>query len=100
VISAVFLLTYGLLRIATEFSRLPDPQFVHERIDGLSRGQWLSVIMVGAGLALTIWTARRRVPKVGGWATRGDKVAPAPPEAAATEKPTSPESGSHKEGSA
>jgi phosphatidylglycerol:prolipoprotein diacylglycerol transferase len=46
VVGCWFLITYGLLRILTEFWRLPDTQFVVERPFGLSRGQWYSVPMV------------------------------------------------------
>lgn len=53
-IGAAFLVTYGVLRILTEFWRLPDAQFVTDgRIYGLSRGQWFSVVMVVAGLVMT-----------------------------------------------
>ncbi len=54
--SAVWLMVYGALRIATEFWRLPDAQFGDAgRIIGLSRGQWFSVGMVVAGAALLGW---------------------------------------------
>jgi phosphatidylglycerol:prolipoprotein diacylglycerol transferase len=68
VVAAWWLIIYGVLRVVTEFWRLPDPQFVTTgRILGLSRGQWLSVGMVAIGVALLVWTARRAVPKLGGW---------------------------------
>ncbi len=66
VVGAAFLVTYGLLRILTEFWRLPDAQFVTDgRIYGLSRGQWFSVVMVAAGLlmlAARLRTRARRDP--------------------------------------
>ncbi|MEL6797359.1 MAG: prolipoprotein diacylglyceryl transferase [Planctomycetota bacterium] len=77
VISAAFLLTYGLLRIATEFVRLPDPQLAVQRPLGLSRGQWLSVVMVALGLVLAVLCKRRGAKPIGGWAERGDKNEPA-----------------------
>jgi len=52
VITAWFLILYGIGRILTEFFRLPDSHLAVERFFGFSRGQWLSVLMalVGAGL--------------------------------------------------
>lgn len=67
VIGATFLVGYGVLRIATEFIRLPDPGL--DRVLGLSRGQWLSVAMVGLGVAVLIWNALRRAEPMGGWLT-------------------------------
>ncbi|MBS0190452.1 MAG: prolipoprotein diacylglyceryl transferase [Phycisphaerales bacterium] len=75
VIGAWFLILYGIMRVITEFWRLPDAQLAVQRIAGLSRGQWLSVLMVFAGVIM-LWAcvaASRRVsPPVllGGWATR------------------------------
>lgn len=60
-IGAAFLITYGVLRVVTEFWRLPDAQFgEHGRIHGLSRGQWLSVAMVVAGVALAVYRLVRQ----------------------------------------
>ena len=71
VVGCWFLIVYGLGRIATEFWRLPDDQFAVQRIAGLSRGQWLSVAMVIAGLIVLPIVSRRRVARMGGWLTRG-----------------------------
>jgi len=63
--AAGFLVTYGVMRVLTEFVRLPDPQFGDAgRIAGLSRGQWLSVAMVVVGVVLAVWVMR--AGKVGG----------------------------------
>jgi phosphatidylglycerol:prolipoprotein diacylglycerol transferase len=70
VIASWFLIIYGVLRVVTEFWRLPDAQLAVQRIGGLSRGQWLSVLMVVAGLALLRFSLTRvkRVPGLlGGW---------------------------------
>lgn len=70
VIASWFLIVYGVLRVVTEFWRLPDAQLAVQRIAGLSRGQWLSVLMVVAGLALLRFSLARvkRVPGLfGGW---------------------------------
>lgn len=55
VIAGTFLLTYGILRISTEFFRQPDASLVL----GLSRGQALSVAMVLVGIALIVFCVRR-----------------------------------------
>ena len=70
-ITATFLIVYGVGRIATEFVRLPDAHLTVARIAGLSRGQWLSVAMIlgGAGIAWWVWT-RSKAERVGGWAGR------------------------------
>ncbi len=73
VISAWFLVVYGVGRIATEFIRLPDTGL--GRTMGLSRGQWLSALMVLAGVALLAIIAQRsgreRWPApLGGWAQK------------------------------
>jgi len=75
VVASWFLIIYGVLRVVTEFWRLPDAQLTVQRILGLSRGQWLSVLMVVAGfllLAGSFAAARRVVPTqfVGGWGKR------------------------------
>lgn len=87
VASAWFLITYGVGRVVTELWRLPDDHFgprVNEagvevassiltaaRPLGLSRGQWLSVAMVAAGVGLLVWVTRRakggEAEKFGGW---------------------------------
>jgi len=67
---AVFLMVYGVGRVATEFIRLPDAHLQMQRIAGLSRGQWLSVAMVVIGAGLLWWVVRRsRAAPLGGWAT-------------------------------
>ena len=67
VIASVFLIEYGILRIATELYRLPDAHLHVQRIAGLSRGQWLSVGMVAAGAVLLGLAVRSKSEKVGGW---------------------------------
>lgn len=60
VISALFFIVYGAGRIATEFIRLPDAHLIVQRYAGLSRGQWLSALMILAGIAMLAWAVRRR----------------------------------------
>lgn len=67
VLTALFLICYGLLRIATEFVRLPDPGVAG--LVGLSRGQLLSAGMILAGLALLAFVRTHPTPKVPGWSS-------------------------------
>jgi phosphatidylglycerol:prolipoprotein diacylglycerol transferase len=68
VIVAAFFVTYGVGRILTEFIRLPDAHLAHQRFAGLSRGQWLSALMVLVGVALLGWIVRSPSRRLGGWA--------------------------------
>jgi phosphatidylglycerol:prolipoprotein diacylglycerol transferase len=67
IVGSWFLIAYGALRIVTEFWRLPDAHLAVGRIAGLSRGQWLSALMVVIGVffLMTLW--RSKEPKMGGW---------------------------------
>lgn len=67
VVGCWFLITYGVLRVLTEFWRLPDDNLAVQRLAGLSRGQWLSVLMVLAGVAVLLWVRKLGGAKVGGW---------------------------------
>lgn len=74
-ISAAFLVVYGALRVVAEFFRLPDAQFgTHARIAGLSRGQWLSMLMVVAGVAIYGYLKKMKSPTNPGWAGRSGSV--------------------------
>jgi len=53
-VSALFLIGYGVFRFTVEFTREPD-SFLGLLALGLSMGQWLSVPMVIAGVALFLW---------------------------------------------
>lgn len=57
-LTGVFLLGYGICRVAVEFVREPDSSY----LAGLTRGQAYSVPMIVVGLALIVWAiARGRV---------------------------------------
>jgi len=58
-VSGLFLVGYGVLRFAVEFTREPD-SFLGLLALGLSMGQWLSAPMVVAGIALLAWAYRAR----------------------------------------
>lgn len=64
VLGSWYLIIYGVLRIATEFLRQPDPGV--PMLGGLSRGQVLSVLMVVLGAVLLWICARRRVEPLPG----------------------------------
>lgn len=68
IVGCWFMIIYGVLRVLTEIWRLPDAGLVHQRILGLSRGQWLSVAMIAVGLAFLAWIRARNTPRLGGWA--------------------------------
>nr|WP_175801175.1 prolipoprotein diacylglyceryl transferase [Burkholderia anthina] len=57
-VSALFLIGYGLARFTVEFAREPD-DFLGLLALGLSMGQWLSLPMIIAGIALMVWAYRR-----------------------------------------
>jgi len=71
VVSAWFLISYGVLRIATEFVRLPDAHLAVGRPAGLSRGQWLSLVMVFGGVGLLVVAVRSGRERLGGWLRGG-----------------------------
>ena len=58
-VSGAFLAGYGTFRFLAEFGRQPD-DFLGLLAMGLSMGQWLSLPMVVAGLALLAWAHRQR----------------------------------------
>lgn len=64
VLTGTFLITYGVLRIFTEFFRQPDDGVA--LIMDLSRGQFLSAIMIIVGLAILVISSRAHGPKLGG----------------------------------
>lgn len=57
-VSALFLLGYGVFRFVAEFAREPDA-FLGLLALGMTMGQWLSLPMIVAGIALFAWSATR-----------------------------------------
>jgi len=53
-VSAMFLIGYGVLRFTAEFGREPD-NYLGLLAFNLSMGQWLSLPMILAGMAMLIW---------------------------------------------
>lgn len=66
VIGGWFLVLYAAVRILGEQFRMPDAHLGFQAL-GLTRGQWLSVLMLVIGIICLTWWSRRRVPKLGGW---------------------------------
>jgi phosphatidylglycerol:prolipoprotein diacylglycerol transferase len=58
-VSGAFLTGYGVFRFVAEFARQPD-DFLGLLAFGLSMGQWLSLPMVAAGLAMMAWAYRKQ----------------------------------------
>lgn len=57
-ISGAFLVGYGAFRFIAEFARQPD-DFLGLLQLGLSMGQWLSLPMILAGVAMMVWAHKR-----------------------------------------
>jgi phosphatidylglycerol:prolipoprotein diacylglycerol transferase len=56
----VFTTQIAITRFVIEFFREPDAQLAHRVVEtGLSQGQWLSIPLSLAGLAMVIWALRR-----------------------------------------
>jgi phosphatidylglycerol:prolipoprotein diacylglycerol transferase len=65
VVSAMFLIGYGVLRVIAEFGREPDA-FLGLLAFDLSMGQWLSLPMIAIGIGLLIYCQRRAAaPRAG-----------------------------------
>ncbi|HEU0186590.1 MAG TPA: prolipoprotein diacylglyceryl transferase, partial [Gallionellaceae bacterium] len=57
-VSGLFLIGYGSFRFLAEFTRTPDEGIFGLMTFGVSMGQWLSLPMVAAGIALMAWAHR------------------------------------------
>lgn len=57
-VSGLFLIGYGAQRFVTEYFRQPD-DFLGLRALSLSQGQWLSLPMIAAGIAIWVFASRR-----------------------------------------
>ncbi len=66
VIAASFGVLYSIARIVGEQFRLPDAHIGFQAL-GLTRGQWLSVVMLLIAVGLLWWTIRREAKPLGGW---------------------------------
>lgn len=69
VVGGWFCAGYGVMRIVGELFRMPDAQIIHEEFArfGVTRGQWLSFLLLLAGLAMIFFARRGGSPPMGGW---------------------------------
>lgn len=73
VIAGCYFIIYALVRIYGEQFRMPDAHLGFQWL-GLTRGQILSVALLGFGLCWLIYCLRRKAPAVGGWKDRVDPI--------------------------
>lgn len=66
VIGSIFLTFYALVRIIDEQFRTPDAH-IGFQLFGLTRGQWLSIVMLVLSLGLWIMYSRRAGLAISGW---------------------------------
>ncbi|PTN11066.1 prolipoprotein diacylglyceryl transferase [Nitrosomonas aestuarii] len=59
-VTGMFMIGYGVVRSIAEFFREPTDGFMGELTLGVTMGQWLSIPMILAGLALVIWSERHK----------------------------------------
>ncbi|MFZ3229736.1 MAG: prolipoprotein diacylglyceryl transferase [Pseudobdellovibrio sp.] len=71
-IAGVFVILYAIVRIADEQFRMPDVGIGYQ-LFGLTRGQWLSVVMFACGVFVLIYWSRTQLQTVFGW-SRGESV--------------------------
>lgn len=57
-VTGMFMIGYGAFRSFCEFFREPDDGFLGIMTLGISMGQWLSLPMIAAGIALLYWAYR------------------------------------------
>jgi phosphatidylglycerol:prolipoprotein diacylglycerol transferase len=73
VVGAWWVILYATARIVGEQFREPDRAIGFERF-GLTRGQWLSLAMLGVGVALLAYATLRKSERMSGWT--GEKTPP------------------------
>jgi len=59
-VSGLFLLGYGVFRIAVEFVRMPDANIGYLAFDWVTMGQVLSLPMIVIGIVLLLFAYRSR----------------------------------------
>ena len=72
VVGSWFVVIYAIARITTEQFRLPDAHIGFQAL-GLTRGQWLSIVMLIIGLVLVVYYGRREAIRTPGWG-RGQHI--------------------------
>lgn len=83
-VAGVFAIGYGIVRVVVEGFREPDAHIAHLEYAALqiTRGQWLSLLLVLAGVVVLALARRREGEPLGGWRQRPgtgtSQVAPTP----------------------
>lgn len=57
-VTGMFMIGYGVLRSFAEFFREPEDGFMGVMTLGITMGQWLSIPMIVAGIAVLMWAKR------------------------------------------
>ncbi|MBC7466108.1 MAG: prolipoprotein diacylglyceryl transferase [Bdellovibrio sp.] len=71
-IAGSFVIIYAVVRIADEQFRMPDAHIGYQ-LFGLTRGQWLSIVMFVFGVVALVYWSRSQLQTVFGW-SRGESV--------------------------
>ncbi len=58
-VTGMFMIAYGVLRSFAEFYREPEDGFMGVLTLGITMGQWLSIPMILAGIAVLMWSGRQ-----------------------------------------
>lgn len=58
-VTGMFMIGYGVLRSFAEFFREPEDGFMGVMTLGITMGQWLSIPMIVAGIAVLMWSKRQ-----------------------------------------
>ncbi len=96
VIGGAFLTLYPISRIINEQFRLPDAHIGYQ-LFGLTRGQWLSIVMFFMAGGYLLWCMKRDVAPIGGWANmQPPSDQPNEEENEAKQKPKKANNGSSK----
>lgn len=69
VIASTFVCLYAVVRICTEQFRMPDVGIGFQWL-GLTRGQWLSIVMLVFGLIMIVFWSKRKSLPISGWGQR------------------------------
>lgn len=64
-VTGMFMIGYGVLRSFAEFFREPEDGFMGVMTLGITMGQWLSIPMIVAGIAVVLWSKRQKSSDIG-----------------------------------
>lgn len=69
IIGAAFCMTYAVMRIINELFRMPDAHLRDAEFAawGITRGQWLSVLLFAIGTVILLIARNRQAAPMGGW---------------------------------